>query len=513
MGKVIYQVIKSWKNQFLVNIIYEVFLYPSLLLSFMKLREDENFLICFLIDQVTPDVFFNYIDDGSLPNVLKYIVGKKKNGNVRENCVTSSSIVTSFPSTSANCHVTLLTGCDAGRTHILDTCFWIFDDGKPEFRDTGKITFSLLKDMNEKFINREVKTIFEHSTNSASFHAINRGAKVKLLNTRSLITKFLPLFLKLKKKKTDPSVASPFGSPEFWKKIFKDNLGKYLLNVKKSGNMPEITFIVFLLTDENGHKFGFKSHQYLEALQVFDFFVKSLVEGFSLDGEQEGENDNEPSKGRKKHVPGLKELNLMDRVTWCTCTDHASRPVFNEKQVFINSIVEWALGLRLLEGKEEQINKSLEKLGGDFTRINAFTQVDGELWLCWFGEGRRDPGTNQLDFSKFHGEGYFRNLCPKNKMRSLDLKKQEKKLTTEFANSENGKSRKEQSIKNVDLIDYLINLDSTQLVIIPEPDEGRSVMLDKFGKKQDYHLKLFSARGKSIVKRRKVTTNVDEYMY
>ncbi|MHA1372249.1 MAG: alkaline phosphatase family protein, partial [Promethearchaeota archaeon] len=407
--------------------------------------------ICFLIDQVSPNVFFRLIDDGIAPNVVKYILGDKLDGERYSNATISRNIVTGFPSTSANSHTTLLTGSFAGRTDLLDTCFWVLDGRKPKFRDTEAISLSLLKKMNEQYINPDCKMMFEYAESSASFHALNRGANFKLLTQKSLITKFLPLLLKLKKKVSDPASPSPFGTPEFWKTIFKDNLSIFLKKAKNEGKLPEITFIVFLLTDENGHKFGYESRQYREALSVLDFFVKCLVEGF---------HDK-----KKKRIPGLKELGLLDSVVWCMCTDHAARKVNRDKFVMINSLIEWDLNLRLLEGRETKYNiDTLINLGNRLDQINAFTHVDGELFLCWFGNAN---GDGVKGFSRFHSEDFFRKIQTK-------------------------RTGKNSIVSTVDLVEYLIQKEFTQFVIIPEPDKSTG---------NKYNIKIISRDGKGLVKR------------
>ena len=399
----------------------------------VSLPKKEKSIISFLVDHASPEVFFKLIDDGNAPSVSKYILGVKQADGTYSNATISRNVVTGYPSTSANSHTSILTGSYASKTGLLYGVYWDCTGKKPQLMDTEEISVGLLKDMNEKFISKHVKTLFEHVPDSASFHAINRGARIKMLTTGSLLTKFLPLLIKMKGAH-DPNKPSPMGSPELWKSIFLNNIEKYLLVAKQTGNMPKASFIAFILSDENAHKFGFDSAQYQLSIQILDFFVQILVEGF----------DNK--KGI--HIEGFQELGLLDSIIWNINTDHAGRPVIRDKKIAINTVTEFETGLRMLQGPEEKEEKRLKEYKGVLTGINAFSQTGSELWHGWFGG---PEGTKTTDFSRFYGEKYFRSIIPKHAIKKNDL-------------------------ATVDFIKYLTGKDYISHIIIPEEDISKDFL-------------------------------------
>jgi len=280
------------------------------------------------------------------------------------------------------------------------------------------------------------------------------------------------------KKKNDPSQPSILAQPSMWKDIFQKYVGKFLESVKEDG-MYQASYIVFLLSDENGHAFGFESKQYEEAVQLLDHFVRGLVEGI------------EDKKGN--HIEGLQELGIMNSMNWCICTDHGGREIDRSRIVAINTIIERELGLRLLEGHEEKEDKVLKSIKRDYSKLNAFTQPGSEVYHLWFGG---HEGKKLADFTKFYGEKFFREIMPKKPIKTDDSE-----------------------TKPVDLIDYLIHQDYTQFVIIPEEDNPSQQPKPKDIKKRalkkiprEYILKIFSAEGTSKFSR-SLSNGVIHYTY
>ncbi|MHA1294084.1 MAG: alkaline phosphatase family protein [Promethearchaeota archaeon] len=440
-------------------------------------QKKSRYLIQFLLDHASPEIFFNLVDEGATPNLVKYVLGEKTSENTYKNSVISRNIVTGYPSTSANSHVSILTGSYAGKNNLLYTTFWDVLGKIPRFINVERMSLSALKEMNKKHINPNCKTLFEYLDFSASFHAINRGAKFKLLTLKTILFKFLPLLLKLKKKYKSDNI-DPIDTPELWKIMFRDNITKFLNNIRKKGKFPRATFIVFLLSDGNAHKYGFNSHQYRESVQMLDYFIKCLVEGL------------ENKKG--VFVPGLKELGYLDSIIWNICTDHSGRKIARDKFILIDSIAKIELNLNLIEGDQEEREKILEKKVKNLKKIDAFTNVGGELWHCWFGKLKAEK---IFDFKSFFGEEYFRTYIPRKFLETKDYES-----------------------KKIDLINYFISQKYVQFVIIPE-DQVKTNLKNidpKFRIKlkipRDYIIKIFSKDGVSQIIRT-VRSNKIHYSY
>jgi type I phosphodiesterase/nucleotide pyrophosphatase len=446
------------------------------MMSAEKSDKYDKYLISFLVDHASPRSFFDLIDDGEAPSVSKYILGEKTKDNLYSKASISRNFVTGYPSTSANTHVSIMTGSYAGKNNLLYATFWDLSGKKPVYIDTEEISVSLLSDLNEKFINKHSKLLFEYIPDSASFHAINRGARFKLLTTKALLTKFLPLLLKMKSK-DDPGGVNPMAKPDLWRNVFMSNIGDFLKRIKLENSMPKASFIVFLLTDENAHKFGFDSKKYREAVKILDFFVESIVEGV------------ETPKG---HIDGLKEMGYLDSVVWNINTDHAGRKVNRDKLIFLRENIEVELGLRIIGGEENKVDKTFKKLKKDVSKVNAFATVGSEIFHCWFADSNKGDLSS---FNYFHPEKNYRSIKPI------------------------GAFSKHLSKDSVDLIDYLLDKDYTQFVIIPEdivsksdlkkidPKERLSMKLPR-----DYIVKIFSKEGVGKITRSIIDNDI-QYSY
>lgn len=426
----------------------------------------QKFIISFLVDHASPEAFFRMIDEGNAPYVTKYILGEKTPQNTYSKASISRHIITGFPSTSANTHVSILTGDYAGKNDMLYTFFWDLIGDTPKYKDTDAVSVSLLKKMNYEYMSTKAKTLFEYFKHSASFHAINRGASFCLFTTWSILTKFFPLLQKLKKK-DDPYALNPIAQPELWRTVLTANIGDFLKRTQKIG-LPEASFIVFLLSDENAHKFGFGSKQYREAVQVLDFFVQNIVEGM------------QDKKG--VHIPGIKELGLLDNIVWCINTDHAGRKVFSENFVTINTIVEMELGIKLIEGMEILHEKNLAKIQKDLTKINGFSIVGEGFWALWLGPG---SAKTPREFTRYYGEHIFRSIPNKG--------------TKRRGNAE---------APTEDIIAYLLEKPYTQFIFIPEEDVSKPLeypvaSIERVAQPipRSYSIKVLSSRGVAVFER------------
>ncbi|MGV9198934.1 MAG: alkaline phosphatase family protein [Promethearchaeia archaeon] len=420
----------------------------------------DKYLIQFLVDHTSPDVFFDIVDRGLTPHLTKYVLGNKSESGTYKKASISRHLVTGYPSTSANSHTSLLTGCWAGKNDMLHTQYWDFREKTPEFVNVEEMSISALRAMNKDRIYPECKTLFEHTNKSASFHAINRGADVKLLKLTTILFRFLPLLWKIKRKShTDQS---PINSPQFWRSFFNQNIVKFLQKIDKPSDFPQATFIVFLLSDGNAHKYGFDSEEYEESIQLLDYFIKCLVEGL------------EDKKGN--YIPGLKDLGIYEDIIWNICTDHAGRPIDPSKYVFIDTITDKRLKLNIIENENEEKEDSIDDLNGDLSSIDAFTVCASEQWHCWFGG---PEGNQSEDFRKFYGTPYFQNY-----------------------------KRKAGENDSIDLVDYYVHKNYTQFVIIPHEDV--SLPIPKQNSKErmkepiprSYTINIMSEKGSGKIMRR-----------
>ncbi|MFO8017404.1 MAG: alkaline phosphatase family protein [Promethearchaeia archaeon] len=419
-----------------------------------------KYLIQFLVDHANPDVFFNIVDRGLTPHLTKYILGEKSDKGTYEKASISRNLVTGYPSTSANAHTSLMTGCWAGKNDLLHSQFWDFQKNSPEYINVEDISISALRAMNKDRIYPVCKTIFEHTDKSASFHAIHRGADIKLLNLTTILFRFLPLLWKIKRK--SHTEQSPIESPEFWKRFFHKNIIRFLKKIKKPEDFPQATFIVFLLSDGNAHHYGFDSKEYEASIELLDYFIKCLVEGL------------EDKKGN--HIPGLKELGLYDHIIWNICTDHAGRKIDPSKYVFIDTITDKRLKLNVIENENEEKLDELDNLDGDLSRIDVFTVCASEQWHCWFGGPK---GSCSEDFRRFYGAPYFRNY-----------------------------NRKTKKGNPLNLIEYYTDKEYTQFVIIPREDVSLPIPISNSKERMEepiprpYSIDLFDGEGTGKIMRR-----------
>ncbi len=359
-----------------------------------------KYLIQILVDQASPKWFFYWIDLGIAPNISKYILGEKTKDNTYSKATISRNIVTGYPSTSANTHVSIITGSYARKNNLTYTIFWDLLGKVPKFVNVERASLKALKEINSFRINPLCKTLFEHTKDSASFHMIHRGARVKMFTLKTILFKFLPLLVKVKRLMKEGD-EGPFENPEFWRAFLRKNISSFLKKAQKQKKFPLATFIVHLLTDESAHRAGFNSEKYKQALMVLDYIIECLVEGIDIKKEK---------KEEITHFQGLKELGLLENIIWNFCTDHAGREVFRDKFVFINSLARVDLGLNLIDGEDKEYEVYIKSLKGNLSKINAFTITSRELWHSWF---RIQQIEKLKDYTRFQNENYFRNLTPK----------------------------------------------------------------------------------------------------
>jgi predicted AlkP superfamily pyrophosphatase or phosphodiesterase len=430
-------------------------------------------LISFLVDHTSPEFFFKFIDEGHAPHVSKYILGEKNSdGTYSKSCI-SRNIVTTFPSSSADCHPMVLTGTYAGKNNILSGQYWDLLGKKANFIITDKAGINAIKKYNNKYLNPEVKTLFEYFDNSASFHAVNRGANFKFLKNSRILTTFLPLLISYSRQ-SEPGAISPLSRPDLNREMLSKYIIKLLNELNNGKPLFDATFIVFLLTDANAHKFGYDSAEYREAIQILDLVVKLLIEG--------GEDmDGNPGVG-------LKEQGYLDSIVWNIFTDHSGRPLIKDKMIMIDSLLKVEGGLYIIEGMDKKDFK--KKALKDISKINAFSALASEDACYWFGTGSKDL----TDFSRFHGEKLFRDLIPNFPF----VKYKPKKL---------------------DFIDFLVSKEYIQFVIIPEDEEDYVKITDAFMKRRismpiprKYNITIISSEGKAKIQR-KLIDNKIHYIY
>ena len=407
-----------------------------------------------LFDHASPESFFGNINPQRTPYISKYILGVEKD-NTYSKATICRNMVTGFPSTSANSHLTLITGGYQGKSGLLYQFWWDLTGDIPHYEDVNRIKISMVKKFNMEYISKDVKLLFDYCPDSASFHAIHRGAKYKTFRMRSIIFNFLPILFKLKKK-SDPNSPPMLADPIVWKTLLKKNLKKFLKRAKNKGELPEVSFFLFLLSDETAHKYGFNSPEYRESLDVLDFFIKMLVEGLDVGK-------------KKKHIPGLKELGIIDTVNWVITTDHAGRESHRDRRKPINEIIKYDLGLACLEGKKNNFDDYLKKIDYRYEELNAFVVISGGLYFGWFSG---PDGVNLSHFNQFYGEKYFRAILPRGIQKSHS--------DWENRVDENG---------TVDLISFLLKKQYVHHILIPEK------------KGESYHMKIFSSSGVGLVER------------
>src|SRR6056297_724711 len=235
----------------------------------MDNNEKKKHLISFLLDHTSAEFFFRFVDEGHAPHVSKYILGDKNPDGTYSNATICRNVVTTYPSSSANSHPMILTGSFAGKNDLISGQYWNLLGKKPKYVITDKAGLTAIKKYNEKLLSQECKTLFEYFEDSASFHAVNRGANFKILTIPKIITRFLPLLLKMRKK-DDPGAVSPIADPELNRELFRKNILDILERTEENNHLWQAMFVVFLLTDQNAHKFGYDSKEYREAIEILD---------------------------------------------------------------------------------------------------------------------------------------------------------------------------------------------------------------------------------------------------
>lgn len=337
-------------------------------------------LMMFLFDDCYHDLFYQLADQGRCPHILKYILGNKQTDGTYANATICKNMITGFPSSSTNSHISLLSGTYARKNNILAAEFWDMTSSRPIPRNLVHTSMKNLRLWNT-IMNPACKLLFEHVPNSAAFHAVSRGARVKFVNPRNIL-RYLPEYIRMKKHK----LHSISADPEFWKFLARNNIPQYLAHAQ-SGELPQASFIVFLLSDEMAHYEGFNSDYYAKSLEILDYFVQLTVEGYT------------DPKGN--HVKGIQELGLFEQMLWCICTDHGSRPVIPDNHYVINQISSMELGWSTVEPWESPINQPWK---GKYSNIDAFTAVSGGFISYWYG----GPTATQLkEYYTFYPESFF----------------------------------------------------------------------------------------------------------
>ncbi|MHA1819727.1 MAG: alkaline phosphatase family protein, partial [Promethearchaeota archaeon] len=283
-----------------------------------EIRENyERFAFNIMIDDCYGPSLFKFAEEGLIPNIKKYILGKNNSKAVFcRNCIAP------FPASSTNGHTTLLTGCYNARSGVLNASFWKNtcvkniegDIGKqvPEWLQLDKVTLKAFK-IWKHAISDEIKTLFQLIPDSISYHIINKGARIKFFNYWKVI-KSLPIYIKMKLGGSDKIVSDL----DFWPAFLRKMLKKSIIKMNKRG-LPQYSFLLFLPSDAAAHYYGFHSNEYKNTLKLLDDLIGMLVEGY----------DEPKGKGKGKgvkHYKGLKELGYLDKILWVIESDHSSKP-------------------------------------------------------------------------------------------------------------------------------------------------------------------------------------------
>jgi predicted AlkP superfamily pyrophosphatase or phosphodiesterase len=430
----------------------------------------------FLLDHISPDEFFAIVDSGEAPHVTKYILGNRQADGTYSNAAISRQFAAAFPSTSANSHPCLMTGCYGGKNKLFVGNYWNMLGEKPVYTNTDKLTLNGFKKYYREYLNPTTKTLFEHIPHSVSYHVFNRGAEYKLFSIGRIATDFIPLFIKMNKEK-EPGHIPPIANPELWTTLFNKHIGKMLQHVKVTGDLYHATFVAFLLTDQNGHKFGFGSPEYRKAVHVMDDCIRMMVEGTT------------DTKGN--HIEGLKELGFLDKIIWCLFSDHAGRPIPKDKYIMIDTVLEGDLGLEIVEGDDAAAD--LERLNGKLKDADMFSSLASEL-MCYWSVPDFDRPIKAYDFTPFYGETHFRHMHPKNRM-----------------------NRKRSA--EVDLIEYLRKKEWVQFILVPEESppqvQQKSANLAQRTKlriPREYCIKIFGKQGTGLLERKFISNSI-HYAY
>ncbi|MHA1298789.1 MAG: alkaline phosphatase family protein [Candidatus Helarchaeota archaeon] len=288
-----------------------------------------KYVFWILIDDASGEQFFELFKEEPccMPTIKEFIY---KRGSYTKRALTG------FPSSSVEMHTSLITGALPRNTHIPHAWWWDVTNKKPkriDLSDIGRKTLSL---WNSKKI-LHAKSCFEYIRDSASFHAIYRGAKLAFLKFWKIV--WWVIWLKLTRQW---DIEDREG---FWEKILIDNLVKYLKRIKKKG-LPQLSFITYPPSDTSAHFHGFKSDDYKKSLILIDRVLKILIEGTT------------DKKGNR--VEGLKDLGYYDDSLFVICSDHSSRE-FPKGEFDILGKMQKELNLNILgipkeEGKKEDPN-------------------------------------------------------------------------------------------------------------------------------------------------------------
>ncbi|MHA1733757.1 MAG: alkaline phosphatase family protein [Promethearchaeota archaeon] len=269
--------------------------------------QDYPIVIAMLLDNVRGTKLVEILERGDLPFIKEYVFDRGTH-------TTHSMSV--FPSSSSNGHTTLTTGCYAGKSGILNAAYWIVPDhGIPTRSKIDEISVKTLKLWDDII---KARTMFEYvpGGNTASFHVIKRGAKIKFFKI-SKLARYVFLIYRMKRKGVD-NVAR--ANTELFRNIMRDQVMKYMKKIgKRPADVPNLNFILFLPSDLAAHFYGYDSPEYLDSLKLADELVEIFVKGF------------DDKNGR--HHPGFEELGMLDRIVWSLFSDHASKP-FSQERIF-----------------------------------------------------------------------------------------------------------------------------------------------------------------------------------
>jgi predicted AlkP superfamily pyrophosphatase or phosphodiesterase len=375
-----------------------------------------------LMDNSNPEVFYKFVDEGLCPTISKYLLGEKINGKYSKASY-SSNIITGLPSTSANSHVSIATGCYARKNNFLYTNFWDLTGKKAKIVESEKISPLAIRRF-QTLINNKTKTLMEYFKDSISFHALYKGAKVRYMRTRSLIWNFLPWAIR-----DDEFLADP----NFWKTTFLKFILDFLKIVKRKKKMPGATFMAYLMTDQTSHLFGFDSPEYRSAVSTLDYLLSVLIEGYT--------------KKNGKKIPGLKDLGFLDDIIWVICSDHGSRKIYSDIYIMLGEKVRFDQDLNLSQGLLRKDKKFAKRFENRYHEFDGFIWTTNGLMFLWFsnpsGVNPSVSKSNLDQFKQFYFEEQWRQYVPKKKNRRDD--------------------------KPIDLIEIFTQLKSIAFAVIPEP--------------------------------------------
>ncbi len=433
----------------------------------MKHGPHEKYVFNLLLDNCFGENLFRYADEGKIPFIKKYLLGKKLDDGCYERAVISRNSVCPFPSSSANGHTTLITGSYNGKSGVLNSSYWdlYMKNGIPKHKQLDKVKVKAIK-IWETEISENTKTIFEYINDTASYHLLSRGADVRFVN-KKLVLKMLPTYLRLKIKGTN----NLMDDREFWRLLLNKLIKENMKQLNKKG-LPKYSFLLHLPTDGMAHHFGYDSPEYFEGLQFLDEILGTLIEGI------------DDKKGN--HYSGLIEMGIFDKTMFVIMSDHASKPFEQSKLFDMAEYLRNNSAINILDSHIRNYSRKIKKKNSnlltDFRKADCLIDQIGEFIQIYLRENCKE--SNKL---------YFNNNIQIDSLKKYKLYKNNEINWIEFL-------RKSKCMGRI-----IVRESSSDI----QQNKNYKFSSDYWQKKgiqthfeRNYQLHIFSKDGESIVKRR-----------